>query len=314
MPDGWASSAVDRAFADPWFNCCVDVRDESRPARRAAAPTPAQVALAAAAVVGGTAAVTAYATGRVLRRQAAQARRAIGKPLGEQAPRGDKHWRKSWGDPIDLLVLGDSIAAGLGAEKSKHTLGGRLARGLAKRTGRSVRLRTAAVVGSESSALAGQLATLPASYRPHVAVVVIGGNDVTHRVPVADSVGHLADAVDALRARGTEVVVGTCPDLGALRPVPQPLRALGSRASRQLAEAQRVVALEHGARVVSLAHVVGPFFITNPDEMFSLDRFHPSAQGYKRTAAAVLPSVLAALGVVQEVPFGHHAPAVGGSG
>ena len=118
-----------------------------------------------------------------------------------------------------------------------------------------------------------------------MAVIVVGGNDVTHRVPVAESVRHLAEAVDALRARGAEVVVGTCPDLGALRPVPQPLRALGSRASRQLADAQRATALERGARVVSLAHVVGPFFITNPDEMFSLDRFHPSAHGYKRTAA-----------------------------
>ncbi|MFC0223558.1 SGNH/GDSL hydrolase family protein [Nocardioides zeicaulis] len=291
----------------------MDDHDAPGPAR-AAAEGRVPVAVAVTALVGGTAAATAYATGRVLRRQAAQARRAIGKPLGEEAPPGDRHWRRSYGDPIDLLVLGDSIAAGLGAEKAKHTLGGRLARGLAKRTKRSVRLRTAAVVGSESSALAGQLDALPPSYRPHVAVVVVGGNDVTHRVPVADSVRHLAEAVDALRARGAEVVVGTCPDLGALRPVPQPLRALGSRASRQLAEAQRVVALEHGARVVSLAHVVGPFFVANPDEMFSLDRFHPSAQGYKRTAAAVLPSVLAALGVVQEVPFGHHAPAVGASG
>ncbi len=177
-----------------------------------------------------------------------------------------------------------------------------------------MRLRTLAVVGSESSALAEQVAALGPSYRPHVAVVVVGGNDVTHRVPVAESVRHLVEAVDALRARGTEVVVGTCPDLGALRPVPQPLRALGSRASRQLAAAQRAAALEHGRPGGLLAHVVGPFFITNPDEMFSLDRFHPSAHGYKRTAHAMLPSVLAALGVVQDVPFGHHAPVPHGSG
>ncbi|MSW68686.1 MAG: SGNH/GDSL hydrolase family protein [Actinobacteria bacterium] len=265
-------------------------------------------------LAGGVAGATAYAARTLLHRQAAQARRAIGKPLGEQAPAADRHYKKKLGDPVDLLVLGDSIAAGLGAERAKHTLGGRLARGIARSAGRSVRLRTAAVVGSESSMLADQLAALPDSYRPDVAVIVVGGNDVTHRVPVAESVDHLGVAVDALRARGAEVVVGTCPDLGALRPVPQPLRALGSRASRQLAQAQRETALARGARVVSLSHVVGPFFITNPDEMFSLDRFHPSAQGYKRTAKAMLPSVLAALGVVEVVPFGHHAPGVGRSG
>ena len=42
--------------------------------------------------------------------------------------------------------------------------------------------------------------------------------------------------------------------------------------------------------------------------MFSLDRFHPSALGYKRTAKAILPSVLVALGITEHAPFGHHAP------
>ena len=66
---------------------------------------------------------------------------------------------------------------------------------------------------------------------------------------------------------------------------------------------------------MSLADVVGPFFVTNPEEMFSLDRFHPSAAGYKRTAKALLPSLLAALGLEAELPFGHHRPEpVGGSG
>ena len=251
---------------------------------------------------------SAYGARELLLRQAAQARRAIGKPLGEQAPGADKHYKKKYGRPVELLVLGDSIAAGLGAGRAKHTLGGRLARGVARDARRSVRLRSAAVVGAETSMLAAQLASLPASYRPDVAVVVVGGNDVTHRVPVAESVRDLAEAIDLLRERGAEVVIGTCPDLGALRAVPQPLRALGSRASRQLADAQRATALAHGARVVSLAHVVGPFFLAEPDEMFSPDRFHPSAHGYERTATAMLPSVLAALGLAHDLPFGHHAP------
>lgn len=261
-----------------------------------------------AGALGAVAGASSYGARELLSRQAALARRRIGDPLGDVAPDADRTFKKGYGHRIELCVLGDSIAAGLGAEKPKQTLGARLAKGVAKRTGRSVRLRTAAVVGSESSLLAEQVAGLPAGYRPDVAVIVVGGNDVTHRVPVADSVRHLVGAIEALQARGAQVVVGTCPDLGALRQVPQPLRALGSRASRQLADAQRVAALEAGARAVSMAHVVGPFFITNPDEMFSLDRFHPSAHGYKRTAKAMLPSVLHALGYADSVPYGHHAP------
>jgi len=252
--------------------------------------------LAAAGLLGGAVGLGATLGARwVLQHQAGVARRLIGKPLGEEALDADRVWKKRYGDPLDLLVLGDSIAAGLGADLPRETFGARLSRKVAKRVGRSVRLRTGAVVGSESSDLEAQLAALPASYRPDVAVIVVGGNDVTHRVPVAIAVGHLERCIVALQERGAAVVVGTCPDLGALRPVPQPLRTLGSRASRQLALAQQDTAVRLGAHAVSLATAVGPFFITNPDEMFSLDRFHPSSAGYQRTAAAMLPAVLEAL-------------------
>jgi lysophospholipase L1-like esterase len=156
--------------------------------------------------------------------------------------------------------------------------------------------------------LRGQLAVLPGAYRPDVAVVVVGGNDVTHRVPVAESARDLAEVVDLLRARGAEVVVGTCPDLGALSAVPQPLRSLGRRASAQLAGAQRRVVTAHGGHAVSLADVVGPYFTARPSEMFSVDRFHPSGAGYRRTAKALLPSVLWALRLGEEPPFGHDTP------
>ena len=262
-------------------------------------PTIAVAALSAAAALSGR---------QLLRRQAATARRVIGKPLGEEAPPADKLYKSKYGDPIDLLLLGDSIAAGLGAEKPKHTLGAQLAKRLAKRARRSVRLRSAARVGSETSALSEQIESLPPHYVADVAVIVVGGNDVTHRVKVSESTRLLGQAVTTLRERGTEVVVGTCPDLGALRPVRQPLRTLARRASRQLANAQRDVVTRLGGRAVSLDAVVGPFFIAQPDQMFSLDRFHPSTAGYRRTAKAVLPSVVAALGLEQDVPFGHHAP------
>jgi len=268
--------------------------------------------VAATAGVAGAVGVVGAAAGAgfvtLLKRQAAHARAVIGQPLGDQAPHADRVYKKRLGRTVDLLLLGDSIAAGLGAETPKGTLGARLAKGIAKRTERSVRLRTAAVVGAETSMVLAQVEGLPKNYRPDVAVIVVGGNDVTHRVPISDSVKHLVEVIEALRERGAAVVVGSCPDVGAVRPLPQPLRTIGARISRQLANAQTEAARKAGAHVVSLAHVVTPFFITNPDEMFSIDRFHPSALGYKRTAKAMLPSVLAALGYVEDVPFGHMLP------
>ncbi|WP_091034331.1 SGNH/GDSL hydrolase family protein [Microbacterium oxydans] len=227
-----------------------------------------------------------------LAQQAAIARKRIGKPLGEESVDADRVWRRALdGEPLDLLVLGDSIAAGLGVEHRKETLGGRLAKGVGQRMHRPVRLRTAAVVGAESPDLPAQLDTLPAGYRPHVAVIVVGGNDVTHRLPVALSAQHLHEAIGQLRETDTEVVVGTCPDLGALRAVPQPLRRIASSLSRRLAEIQDETARRAGGEPVDLRRAVGPMFFDEPEAMFSLDRFHPSALGYRRTAEALLPAV-----------------------
>lgn len=244
--------------------------------------------LTAAALATGAARI-------VLARQAAIARRRIGKPLGEQSLDADRIWRPSLeGAPVDLLLLGDSLAAGLGAERRKQTLGARLAKGLARRLHRPVRLHTAAVVGSESSDLETQLDTLPADLHPHVAVIVVGGNDVTHRVPVTTAARLLEEAVTRLRGRGVEVVVGTCPDLGTLRSVPQPLRSVASGMSRRLAAAQADAARRAGAEPVDLRRAVGPMFLDEPEAMFSLDSFHPSALGYRRTADALLPAVVRA--------------------
>lgn len=143
--------------------------------------------------------------------------------------------------------------------------------------------------------LSAQLDSLPGDYRPDVAVVIVGGNDITHRVPTAVSVTSLQDALTRVRDLGASAVVGTCPDLGMLRPVPQPLRSIGSRLSRRLAQAQTAAAATAGAGVVSLRRTVGPLFRAQPDEMFSPDRFHPSALGYKRTAHAFIPAVVEAL-------------------
>lgn len=245
-------------------------------------------------LVGGLVAVGGALVGTqlLLKRQAAVARRRIGKPLGEQSLDADRVWRPALeGEPIELLLLGDSLAAGLGAAKRKETLGGRLAKGLGRRMHRPVRLRTVAVVGSESPDLDAQLDLLPDEVRTHVAVIVVGGNDVTHRLPGAVSARHLDEAIRRLRERGAEVVVGTCPDLGALRAVPQPLRRLASSLSRRLSTLQADTAMQAGAEPVDLRRAVGPLFFDEPEAMFSMDRFHPSPLGYRRTAEALLPAV-----------------------
>ncbi|AUG79398.1 GDSL family lipase [Kitasatospora sp. MMS16-BH015] len=195
--------------------------------------------------------------------------------------------------PLVLGFLGDSTAAGLGVGRGQETPGALLAAGLAAVAERRVRLANVAKSGARSCDLARQVEqVLP--QRPALAVIMIGANDVTKHAPAAQSVRQLGEAVRALRAAGCEVVVGTCPDLGTIKPVHPPLRWVARRLSRQLAAAQTIAVVENGGRTVSLGSLLGPEFAARP-EMFAADRYHPSAQGYATAAMAMLPSLCAAL-------------------
>lgn len=249
--------------------------------------------------LAGAAGVGAAGYG-ILKVEARMVRRVVGKPF-ETAPPDSDVYGAGLGDPIELGVLGDSLAAGLGVDHRRQTIGATLAHGISAIAGRPVRLTNAAVVGAESTDLPAQLEDLLArAPEPHVVVVVVGGNDVTHRKDVPEAVGHLAETITVLRSRGATVIVGTCPDLGTVEPLPQPLRWLVSRWSRDFAAAQTVAAVEAGARTVSLGDLIGPDFLAEPALMFSKDQFHPSAAGYARAASAILPSVASALGLWPE--------------
>ena len=265
-----------------------------------------EIAVAAAKGGGGLLGVGTAAAGAalgVLAVQARLAKRAIGPRStvppyadGRYLPPGESVAR---GTSLRLAVLGDSGAAGLGADDAATTPGAILARELAAASGRPVVLTNVAVVGARSHDLATQVDRVLV-VRPNVAMIMIGANDVTHLTRPQHSVRLLAEAVSRLRAAGTEVVVGTCPDLGTVRPLAPPLRQVARRMSRELAAAQGIATRAAGGRPVALAELLADRFEAEPDRLFSADRFHPSAAGYAACAHAMLPEVLAAVGIVTD--------------
>lgn len=268
-----------------------------------------RLAMVAAGTVGG---LSGAAYG-LLNGQSRYARRVIGEPITvplrsdgihlpdgtgpvEQAPDG--------AEPLEFAVLGDSSAAGLGVEAPDELPGVRIARGIAAELERPVRLTTCAVVGSTSKDLAAQVdAALSVAPPPQVAMVIIGANDVTSRQSVATCAELLGAAVGRLRSEGVAVVAGTCPDLGSIRPIPQPLRSIASSWSLALGRAQRRAVEAAGGSAVPLADLLSPEFLTRPQELFSPDRFHPSAAGYEAAARLLIPSLCAAIGAWEGAPL-----------
>ncbi|MEU2392964.1 SGNH/GDSL hydrolase family protein [Streptomyces sp. NPDC007369] len=275
------------------------------------ARTARRIAAGAAYGGGGLGLVGVAAVGLVLA-EVQFAKKTVGTGLGDP-PRADGLYGSDFGGPaagpgcpgpgpLRLAMLGDSTAAGLGVHRARQTPAALLASGLAAVAERPVEMRNVALSGAMSDDLDRQVGLLldedtPA---PDVCVIMIGANDVTRRMPPTQSVRHLTSAVRRLRLAGCEVVVGTCPDLGTIEPVYQPLRWLARRVSRQLAAAQTIGVVALGARTISMGDLLGPEFAANPREMFGPDSYHPSAEGYATAAMAILPTVCAALSLWPE--------------
>lgn len=119
-----------------------------------------------AALAAGTAGGLSGAAYGVLNGQSWYARRIIGD-LADLPLRADGIYLPDESGPVDpaavagmpvleLAVLGDSTATGLGVDRAEELPGVVLARRLAAEIERPVALRTYAVVGSTSRELAGQ--------------------------------------------------------------------------------------------------------------------------------------------------------------
>jgi lysophospholipase L1-like esterase len=253
----------------------------------------------AAAYGGGGLSALGLSLYGVLRAEAAVARRTIGNAEGDPPDPTGYYGRGRPGPAIKVALLGDSSAAGYGVERVEETPGALLASGIAERADRRVYLQDVAVVGARSSDLDGQIdQCLP--NEPDVAVILIGANDVTHRVLPSASVRHLSEGVQRLHEAGVAVLVGTCPDLGTIKPIAPPLKQVARVWSRRLAAAQTIAVLEQDGRTVSLGSILGPEFAAAPAVLFGPDQFHPSAQGYRSLVQVLLPSTLAALGLIPD--------------
>lgn len=262
------------------------------------------VAVAAAALVSTG---SAYVGARnLLSGQADQARQTIPKSWdappradGVYSPGGGPVQRWARDTPVDLhlMIFGDSTATGYGSTCGDEVPGVLLARGLAEESGKRIRLSTKAIVGATSKGLSGQIdAMFVAGPPPDAAVIMIGANDITKPNGLGPSARRVGQAVERLRSAGAVVVVGTCPDFGVIKAIPQPLRWVTRNRGLRLARAQAAAVRAAGGVPVPFSDLLAPHFYEAPEVLFSADMFHPSAAGYELAAKQLLPALCQALG------------------
>ncbi|CAL9440370.1 SGNH/GDSL hydrolase family protein [Streptomyces sp. enrichment culture] len=199
--------------------------------------------------------------------------------------------------PLRLALIGDSVAAGVGAADHREAMAGQIAEALTGLTGRAVSWRVAARAGATLAAVRrGMLPGLtdPVSrWRPDVVLVVAGTNDAMRlRRPRAfrREAERLVRDIRLRLGEDVPVVFAGLPDLDTVDTLPARVRVPLALYVRVL-DHQLKTAATRGAAVFHLPSGGPP---RHPGDWFAADRFHPSADGY-RAWSRVLAARLATL-------------------
>jgi lysophospholipase L1-like esterase len=189
-------------------------------------------------------------------------------PRLPEAP-GERYGEVGTGKPLQLLILGDSAAAGVGIASQRQALSGCLAQALAPHW--QVKWQLLAQSSLTTAAITNLLDQIPAQ-TIDVVLVSCGVNDVTRSTSSTDFAVHLQQLQQRLEQhfKSRLVIYTTLPPMHKFPALPQPLRwFLGAKARRLDQVLQHFVAQQPKARLLALDL---PF---SRDFMAS-DGFHPS--------------------------------------
>jgi lysophospholipase L1-like esterase len=188
------------------------------------------------------------------------------------------------GRPLRLVVVGDSVAAGVGVDHHRETLTGELARLLAVTGGHAVSWEVVAKTGATAGEVAALVRGRPEVAAADVLLLSVGVNDTKNLHGDRRWRVELGDLLDSLArtAPKAQLIVLGLPPMEVFPSLPWPLSAiLGARARRVDALAREVVAARPDVRRIELELPADP-------TLFARDGFHPSAVVHAHLAEAAL--------------------------
>lgn len=181
-------------------------------------------------------------------------------------------------NPIRLLVLGDSTAAGVGVDSQDEALPGHLSRAIRRYTDRGVAWRAVGRNGATTRDIVTDHLHDAVSEPADLVFLSIGANDaIQARTTVAFRrdlrrilTGLSAGMPDAL------ILLSSLPIFGLFPVFPEPLRTTLFRHSRNLERVARPI-IARDQRWMMLRNDPPPY----GKDFFSTDHFHPSSAGYR---------------------------------
>jgi len=195
-------------------------------------------------------------------------------------PSGERSGIAGSGPSLNLLILGDSAAAGVGVATQRQALAGQLVSVLS--SGFRVSWKLIAQTGHKAKDSLAELKKLsPEAF--NVVVTSIGVNDVTHGTGIGKWIDHQSQIIETLisKFRLSHIILSGVPPMHLFPALPQPLRwYFGMRAK------EFNVALKKLAHRYRECEFVGINF--SPDQtLMADDGFHPGESAYSLWAEHV---------------------------
>jgi len=191
------------------------------------------------------------------------------------------------GEPLRLVVLGDSAAAGHGISDAADAMPQRIGVQLAKATGRRVEARSFAVSGATTGDVRRFQAPRLRDGSADVVVLNVGVNDALARRIPSDLDDQTVALVEVVRDHvpAAHVVFVEAPDLSNAPGIPWATGRFVGRRCRRVRDMQRAVVPGTGVPLVELPDRLDP-------DGFGLDGFHPGPAGQDAIAELVVGRIV----------------------
>ncbi len=178
------------------------------------------------------------------------------------------------GEPLRLLLIGESTVAGVGASCLDFALAGQLAGALASRLGRPVAWRACGENGITAHEALERLLPRVAEAPVDLVLLVFGVNDTTHFSSSRSWRASLQGLARHFVQRGAHVVLAGVPPLQHFSALPWLLRQLLGWRARLLDGQLKELAAREGLGCCATR-------LEMRAEFLALDGYHPSLLGYR---------------------------------
>ena len=190
-------------------------------------------------------------------------------------------------EDFPILILGDSLAAGVGASDSAHNFANQFLADL-QVTHPNATMHNLGVSGAKVDDVLTEQSPQANKTPAKLILLIVGTNDILQASPVANFISSYQKLIDTLAAPGKIIVVLNLPHFSLTPIIPEGIRSLADRRTTQYNDnLVSLTARRADIRLVDFYTISGERLLS-ASNLISEDGFHPNDAGYELMAKLVI--------------------------